>query len=86
MTATDLTKIFIYDIWYLHGLLDSIVSDQGPLFVSEFWKAVYYRLRVKISLSTAYYPKTDSGTEIANAFLKQYLRKYINYAQDNVFE
>jgi hypothetical protein len=86
MTATDLAKIFTRDVWRLHGLPDSIVSDRGPLFVSEFWKAVCYRLGVKISLSTAYHPETDGGTEIANAFLEQYLRKYINYAQDDVFE
>jgi hypothetical protein len=86
MKASDLAKIFVRDIWRLHGLPDSVVSDRGPLFVSEFWRAVCHRLQIKISLSTAYHPETDGQTENANAYLEQYLRQYINYAQDDVFE
>ena len=86
MKASDLAKTFVRDIWRLHGLPDSVVSDRGPLFVSEFWRAVCHRLQIKISLSTAYHPETDGQTENANAYLEQYLRQYINYAQDDVFD
>ena len=44
MTALDLSRLFLRDIWRLHGLPDSIVSDRGSLFVSELWKAVCHRL------------------------------------------
>ncbi|KJZ68261.1 hypothetical protein HIM_12347 [Hirsutella minnesotensis 3608] len=83
MKAYDLAMLFVRDIWKLHGLPDSIVSDRGPLFVSEFWKAVCHRLQINVSLSTAYHPETDGQTENANAFLKQYLRQYVNFAQDD---
>ncbi|KJZ69785.1 hypothetical protein HIM_10824 [Hirsutella minnesotensis 3608] len=63
MKAYDLAMLFVRDIWKLHGLPDSIVSDRGPLFVSEFWKAVCH--------------------QNANAFLEQYLRQYVNFAQDD---
>jgi hypothetical protein len=36
MTANELAKIFVRDIWRLHGLPDSIVSDRGPLFESLY--------------------------------------------------
>lgn len=83
MKAYDLAMLFVRDVWKLHGLPDSIVSDRGPLFVSAFWKAVCHRLQINVSLSTAYHPETDGQTENANAFLEQYLRQYVNFAQDD---
>jgi RNase H-like domain found in reverse transcriptase/Reverse transcriptase (RNA-dependent DNA polymerase)/Integrase zinc binding domain/Chromo (CHRromatin Organisation MOdifier) domain/Integrase core domain len=83
MKAHDLAMLFVRDVWKLHGLPDSIVSDRGSLFVSEFWKAVCHRLQTNISLSTAYHPETDGQTEIANSFLEQYLRQYVSFAQDD---
>ncbi|KAI0992409.1 hypothetical protein K3495_g15776, partial [Podosphaera aphanis] len=74
MKAKDLAKLFVRDIWRLHGLCDSIVSDRGPLFVADFWKAVCHCLQINVSLSTAYHPETDGQTENANAFMEQYLR------------
>ena len=38
---------------------------------------------VKIIVLTAYYPQTDSQTKRLNQTLKQYLRYYINYVQNN---
>jgi hypothetical protein len=86
LTAADLAKIFVREVWRLHGLPDSIVSDRGPQFIAEFWKAVCYRLQITASLSTAYHPETDGQTENANAFMEQYLRKYINLAQNDLFD
>jgi hypothetical protein len=86
LKAADLAKIFVREVWRLHGLPDFIVSDRGPQFIAEFWKAVCYRLQITASLSTAYHPETDGQTENANAFMEQYLRKYINLAQDDLFD
>jgi len=86
MKAIDLSKIFLRDIWRLHGLPDTIVSDRGALFVAELWKAVCYRLQITSSLSTAYHPETDGQTEIANAAMEAYLRHYINFAQSDIFD
>jgi transposase InsO family protein len=86
MTALDLSRLFLRDIWRLYGLPDSIVSDRGALFVSELWKAVCHCLQVTLSLSTAYHPETDGQTEIANVAMEAYLRQYINFAQSDIFE
>ena len=83
MKASDLARLFCRDVWKLHGLPDSVVSDRGSLFISEFWKAVCHRLQINVSLSTAYHPETDGQTEIANAYLEQYLRQYVDFAQDD---
>ena len=86
MTALNLSRLFLQDIWRLYSLPDSIVSNRGPLFVSELWKAVCHHLQVTLSLSTAYHPETDGQTEIANAAIEAYFRQYINFAQTDIFE
>lgn len=83
MGAYDLAMLFVRDVWKLHGLPDSIVSDRGSLFVSEFWKAVCCRLQITLNLSTAHHYETDGQTENANSFMSQYIRQYVNFAQDD---
>jgi len=79
--APELAKLFCRDIWRLHGLPQTIVSDRGTVFISEFWRAVQHRLGIKQALSTAWHPESDGQTENANQFLEQYLRKYIDFTQ-----
>lgn len=86
MAAFELAKLFVRDIWRLHGLCDSIVSDRGPLFITEFRRAVCHCLQINVSLSTPYHPEIDGQTESANAFMEQYLRQYIDYSQKDVYE
>jgi RNase H-like domain found in reverse transcriptase/Reverse transcriptase (RNA-dependent DNA polymerase)/Integrase zinc binding domain/Integrase core domain/Aspartyl protease/Chromo (CHRromatin Organisation MOdifier) domain len=82
-SAHDLAEIFVQRVWSWHGLPSSIVSDRGPQFVAEFWKALCAQLLINPLLSTAYHPETDGQTEIMNATMEQYLRSYVNYLQDD---
>jgi len=75
--------ILIWNIFRLHGLPDLIILDRGSQFVLIMWKAFYTKLYIKANLSTAYYPKTDGQSERANQDVKQSLRVYCNYMQDN---
>jgi transposase InsO family protein len=83
VTAEQLAKLYIKSIYRYYGPPDSIVSDRGPQFVSEFWKAFCAILGIKLKLSTAYHPQTDGQTEIMNQYLDQRLRPFVNYYQDN---
>ena len=60
MTATELAKVFVKDVWHAHSLPDSIVSDQGVLFVSELWRAINHCLRTNLDLRSSYHPESDS--------------------------
>jgi hypothetical protein len=82
-SAHDLAELFVLRVWSWHGLPSSIVSDRGPQFAAEFWKALCERLLINPLLSTAYHPETDGQTEIMNATMEQYIRGYVNYLQDD---
>src|SRR5258708_19013969 len=83
LNAPGLAQLFIANIFKLHGFPLSIVSDQGSVFMSKFWKALTSQLQVQLNLSTAYHPQTDGQTEWVNQILEQYLHIYCLYQQDD---
>ena len=68
---------------FSQGLPCSIVSDRGSQFISHLWKRICQRRRIKIKLSSAQHPETDGQTEIYNKQVKNYLRHYVDYLQDD---
>ena len=78
-----LVRMFIYFIVRTYGLSESIISDRGPQFMSEFWQCLYRRLGIKVKLLTAHYLETDGQSERVNQAIKTYLRSYINYIQND---
>ena len=83
LNAPRLAQLFIMNIFKLHGFPSSIVSDQGLVFISEFWKALTTQLWVRLNISAAYHPQTNGQTECVNQILEQYLCVYCSYQQDN---
>ena len=81
ITFQDIAKIFRDKIFKLHGILQKVILDRGPQFVSLFMKELYAQLQNKGNPSTAYHPKTDGQTERINAWIEQYLCIYINHHQ-----
>jgi len=73
----------VKEIWRLHGLHESIVSDRDTRFTSKFWTSLIQLLQVKLNLSTAFHPESDGQTERVNHTLEQYLRSYCSYQQDD---
>ena len=39
--------MYVKEVFRLHGLPETIVSDRGPQFASEFWKHVCKRLGIE---------------------------------------
>lgn len=75
-SARALASLFIQDIFRLHGLPSSVVSDRGPQFMAKFWRVFCLSLKITVSLSSAYHPESNGQTERVNQSLKQYLRCY----------
>ena len=73
----DIAKIFMKEIFKLHGLPKAIVSDRDVKFTSNFWKGLFADLGTKLNFSTTYHPQTDGQTERVNQVLKDMLRMYV---------
>ncbi len=60
-----------------------MISNRGPQFASKVMQAIYAKLGITSALSMAYHSQTDDKTKHYNQELKQYLRVFCNYQQDN---
>ncbi|KAF8752476.1 hypothetical protein RHS01_07693 [Rhizoctonia solani] len=77
VTAKGLAELFITHVWKSHGLPVRTVSDRGTTFTGKFLRALYQRLGIKPSFSSAYHPESDGQTERVNQFIEFYLRSYV---------
>ena len=82
-SAEDIAKIFVREIYRLHGLPKSIVSDRDARFTSEFWLSVHKAIGTTLRMSTAFHPQTDGQTERTNRTLQEIIRASIDYNQEN---
>ena len=82
MLVEGLVRLFRDNMWKLHGLLESIISDRGPQFMAGLIKELNGMLEIKSKLSTAFHSQTDRQTERVNQELKQYLRMFIDHRQE----
>jgi transposase InsO family protein len=83
LTAAELADAFVARIYVFHGAPDTIIFDRGTKFISEFWKKLSARLSIILKHSSAYHLKTNGQTEKINAILKQYLKAYMNFRQND---
>jgi len=81
-SAEGLAKLFRNNVWKLHGLLESIISDRGPQFTAGLIRELNRMLEIESKLSTAFHPQTDGQTERVNQELEQYLRMFIDHRQE----
>lgn len=70
----EVAQAFMDNIFKLHGMPKSIVSDMDLVFTSKFWMDLFKLHKVDLLISTAYHPQTDGQTEVINKCLKYYLR------------
>ena len=62
-TAAGLARLFRDNVWKLHGLPESIISDRGTQFMVGMMKELNERLGIRTKLLTAHHPQTDRQTE-----------------------
>ena len=81
--AKDLAEIFMREIIKLHDIFASMITDRNTIFTSKFYSTLAYCLKIKHKLSTTFHSQIDGQTERLNVFMKQYLRVYVNFEQDD---
>ena len=58
--AEGLASLFRDNVWKLHGLPESVISDRGPQFAAGLTKELNKMLEIETKLLMAYHPQTDS--------------------------
>nr|GEV15399.1 Ty3/gypsy retrotransposon protein [Tanacetum cinerariifolium] len=79
-TAVTLATTFLQNVYCLHGLPKSIVSDRDPLSLSHFWQEIFKQLGTTLRHSSAYHPQTDGQSQVVNRYLESYLRCFASRA------
>lgn len=76
--ATTLTKIITY-----FGIPKTILTDQGPDFMSQLIKDLTNLFKTKHLSTTPYHPQTNGALERSHLTLKDYLKHYIKTNQSD---
>ena len=72
----NVAKIFLKEIFRLHGVPKMEISDRDVKFTSNFWKSLFAGLETKIKFRTSYHPKTDGKIEQTNQVFAYNLSAY----------
>ncbi|XP_022867834.1 uncharacterized protein LOC111387505 [Olea europaea var. sylvestris] len=78
--AVKVSQLFFREIYRLHGLPTSIVSDRDTRFIGHFWRSLWKLVNTSLNFSSAYHPQTDGQTEVVNHSLGDLLRCLIVYS------
>jgi hypothetical protein len=58
-TTSTVAQVFMDNIFKLHGMPHSIVSDSDPTFTNNFWQKLVKLQGTQLHLNTTYHPQTD---------------------------
>ena len=83
ISTKDLIEIFIREMIKLYNVSFLVISDRDSIFISKFWLTLCYCLNIIKNLSTTFHSQIDNQTEHQNNIIKQYLRAYVNFEQNN---
>lgn len=73
-TALETSSILVDQVFLLHGIATDILSDRGPQFTSQDWRALAKALGASVSLSSGYHPQSNDQAERANQDQESALR------------
>ena len=81
--AKQIARLYVDNVFKLHGLSNTIVCDRDPRFTAEFFKHVFSLLGTEIKFSTANHPQIDGQTERVHRVIGDILRSFVNHRQND---
>jgi len=85
-TEEGLARLFRDNIWKLHKLPESIMSDRGLQFAADIMRELNSMLGIETKLLIVFHSQTDGQTKRINQELEQYLRFFIDHRQKDWLE
>ena len=76
-SAAQVAELFFREVFRLHGLPKTIVSDRDSRFTGAFWQELFRLVGTELATSTSYHPQSDGKIEIVNKWIERYLRNYV---------
>ena len=73
-TTSTVAQLFMDQVFKLHGMSHSIVSNRDLTFTSNFLQELFKLQGTQLHLNIAYHTHTDGQTEVVNKCLETYLR------------
>ena len=83
MKAKKIAYLFEWHIIANHEILVKIISDRDTQFRLKFWQTLTTLKRIKTKMSMIKHSQTNEQTKQLNQIVKQYLKCYVNYQQNN---
>ncbi len=83
ISVEEMIWIMLWNVYWLHNLLSSIVSNRNSQFISTMWKSLCKRLKITASLFTVYHSEIDDQSKWVNQDVERELRIYCNYMQND---
>jgi len=77
-TALTVAKVYMDNVYKLHGMPSSLISDRDRIFTSTLWRELFSLAGVQLRMSSAYHPQTDGQTERVNQCMETYLRCFVH--------
>ena len=73
-TLEEFYRLYIREIFRLHGVPISIVSDRDPRFTAHFWKSFQKAMGTRLAMSTTFHLQKDGQSERTIQVLEDMLR------------
>jgi len=75
--------IMLWNVYWLHDLLSSIVSNRDFQFISIMWQSLCKQLKIKVNLLTVYHSEINDQSKWVNQDVECELWIYCNYTQND---
>jgi hypothetical protein len=81
--TSELMNVMQRRVFSTYRFSASMISDRDTQLIVELWKRICIRYDISIKSFSAHHSKTDNQIENANKMMKNHLRAYVKYTQDD---
>ncbi len=83
ITAEKTAELMLQWIYWIHDLLNFIISNQDSQFIFILWKSLCKRLNINLQLFTVYHFQINDQSEQVNQNIEKYLWFFCLYMQND---